>query len=96
MIFDEIDTGVSGHIAEKMADEMKILSQTKQILSITHLPQIAAKAVAFGEALTPAFQDYAAQIIKNAKAMAAVFAAEGVRMMGGGTDNHLIWQTFVR
>ncbi len=44
MIFDEIDTGVSGAIAEKMADEMQELSQNKQILAITHLPQIAAKA----------------------------------------------------
>jgi len=44
MIFDEIDTGVSGAIAEKMADEMKSLSQQKQIFAITHLPQIAAKA----------------------------------------------------
>ncbi len=44
MIFDEIDTGVSGAIAEKMALEMKNLSDTRQIISITHLPQIAAMA----------------------------------------------------
>ncbi len=51
---------------------------------------IAAKAVAFGEALTPNFKTYAAQVLKNAKAMEAVFAQRGVRMLGGGTSNHLI------
>ena len=55
-----------------------------------HMNQVAAKAVCFGEALTPAFREYAAQILKNAKAMEAVFAREGVRMLGGGTSNHLI------
>lgn len=55
-----------------------------------HMNVVAAKAVAFGEALTPAFKEYAAQILKNAKAMEAVFKREGVRMLGGGTDNHLI------
>lgn len=51
---------------------------------------IAAKAVAFGEALHPHFKTYAAQVLKNAKAMEEVFAQEGVRMLGGGTSNHLI------
>lgn len=55
-----------------------------------HMAQIAAKAVAFKEALTPAFKEYQAQVLKNAKAMEAVFAAADVRMLGGGTDNHLI------
>lgn len=55
-----------------------------------HMHTIAAKAVAFGEALTPAFQEYAQQVLKNAKAMEHVFRREGVRMIGGGTDNHLI------
>lgn len=55
-----------------------------------HMNIIAAKAIAFGEALTPAFEAYAQQILKNAKAMEAVFREEGVRMLGGGTDNHLI------
>ncbi len=52
--------------------------------------QIAAKAVAFGEALHPSFKAYAAQVVKNAAAMATVFEREGVRMLGGGTSNHLI------
>ncbi len=51
---------------------------------------IAAKAVAFGEALSPKFKTYAAQILKNAKAMEAVFRAGNVRMIAGGTSNHLI------
>lgn len=55
-----------------------------------HMHIIAAKAVAFGEALSPKFKIYAKQVLKNAKAMEKVFKREGVRMIGGGTDNHLI------
>ncbi len=55
-----------------------------------HMHIIAAKGVAFGEALTPAFKVYAAQILKNAKAMEAVFKAHEVRLLCGGTDNHLL------
>lgn len=51
---------------------------------------IAAKAVCFGEALRPSFKSYAKQILKNAKAMEAVFKEHGVRMITGGTSNHLI------
>ena len=51
---------------------------------------IAAKAVAFKEALAPEFKVYQAQIVKNAKAMAEEFRARGVKMVSGGTDNHLI------
>lgn len=55
-----------------------------------HMNNIAAKAIAFGEALHPSFKVYAGQILKNAKAMEEVFRKEGVRMIGGGTSNHLI------
>jgi len=55
-----------------------------------HMNVIAAKAVAFGEALQPAFKTYVEQILKNAKAMEKVFAEQNVRMLGGGTSNHLI------
>ena len=55
---------------------------------------IAAKAVCFGEALTPAFRDYQHQIILNAKAMEKTFNEEGVRMVSGGTDNHLLLLDF--
>lgn len=55
-----------------------------------HMNGVAAKAVCFGEALTPAFADYAKQVLLNAKAMEGVFKERGVRMLGGGTDNHLI------
>src|SRR5690606_37825323 len=43
IIFDEIDTGVSGEVANKIADILKSMSQKMQVISITHLPQIAAK-----------------------------------------------------
>ncbi len=55
-----------------------------------HMHTVAAKAVAFGEALTPAFKLYAKQILKNAKAMERVFKQEGIRLLAGGTDNHLL------
>ena len=55
-----------------------------------HMHQIAAKAIAFKEALDPSFTVYAHQVVKNAQAMAAVFTEGGVRLIGGGTDNHLI------
>ncbi|ASN82212.1 serine hydroxymethyltransferase [Deinococcus ficus] len=50
---------------------------------------IAAKAVAFGEALQPAFKTYAQQIIKNARALASELEARGYRVVSGGTDNHM-------
>ncbi len=55
-----------------------------------HMHIIAAKGVAFGEALTPAFKIYTAQILKNAKVMEEIFKREGVRLLCGGTDNHLL------
>ena len=51
---------------------------------------IAAKAVAFGEALKPEFKEYQQQIIKNAKAMSEEFLSLGVNLVSGGTDNHLM------
>jgi glycine hydroxymethyltransferase len=51
---------------------------------------IAAKAVAFLEALQPEFVDYQKQVIANARAMAAVFMARGYDVVSGGTDNHLM------
>ena len=51
---------------------------------------IAAKAVAFKEALSPEFKEYQQQIVKNAQAMAAQFTKNGVRLVSGGTDNHLM------
>ena len=55
-----------------------------------HMHIIAAKAVCFGEALRPSFKVYAKQILKNAKAMEKVFKERGIRLLGGGTDNHLL------
>ena len=51
---------------------------------------IAAKAVAFKEALAPEFKVYQAQIVKNAKALATALTARGFRLVSGGTDNHLM------
>lgn len=51
---------------------------------------IAAKAVAFGEALQPEFKGYQKQIINNAQALAQGFLARGFRLVSGGTDNHLV------
>ena len=51
---------------------------------------IAGKAVAFGEALKPEFKEYQKQIVKNAKAMADEFIRNGVKLVSGGTDNHLM------
>ncbi|HEV3472608.1 MAG TPA: serine hydroxymethyltransferase, partial [Actinomycetota bacterium] len=51
---------------------------------------IAAKAVAFAEAATDEFRDYARQIVANAKQMAATLTEEGLRIVSGGTDNHLM------
>ena len=51
---------------------------------------IAAKAVAFKEALSPEFKEYQTQIVKNAAAMAKRFTENGVRLVSGGTDNHLM------
>ena len=51
---------------------------------------IAAKAVCFGEALQPSFTEYQKQIVKNAKVLEEGFRANGIRMVSGGTDNHLL------
>ncbi|KKW43177.1 MAG: serine hydroxymethyltransferase [Parcubacteria group bacterium GW2011_GWB1_57_6] len=63
-----------------------------------HMHQIAAKAVSFAEALRPSFKKYAERIIANTKAMENVFRKHGVRMITGGSDNHLIlldvWTSF--
>ncbi|MEW6610248.1 MAG: serine hydroxymethyltransferase [Patescibacteria group bacterium] len=51
---------------------------------------IAAKAICFREAMASEFQDYAAQIVKNCRALGAALASYGVRLVSGGTDNHLL------
>ncbi|HSW77500.1 MAG TPA: serine hydroxymethyltransferase [Candidatus Chromulinivoraceae bacterium] len=55
-----------------------------------HMHSIAAKAVAFGEALKPEFKEYAAQIIKNATTLADELQSRGFQLVTGGTSNHLI------
>jgi glycine hydroxymethyltransferase len=51
---------------------------------------IAAKAVAFGEALQPEFKDYQRQVLKNAKALAKSLSEQGLRIVSGGTESHLM------
>lgn len=51
---------------------------------------IAAKAVAFGEALKPEFKQYATQVVKNAKVLSEELVAKGFNIVSGGTDNHLM------
>ncbi len=51
---------------------------------------IAAKAVAFGEALDPSFKEYQQQVVKNAQALSEAFVKRGYNIISGGTDNHLI------
>jgi len=55
-----------------------------------HMHTIAAKAVAFGEALKPEFKEYAAQIVKNAATLAGELQKRGFQLVTGGTSNHLI------
>ncbi|MGE0081572.1 MAG: serine hydroxymethyltransferase [Thiohalomonadaceae bacterium] len=57
---------------------------------------IAAKAVAFKEALQPEFKTYQAQVVANARAMAKVFMDRGFDIVSGGTDNHLFLVSFIR
>lgn len=56
---------------------------------------IAAKAVAFKEALQPEFKEYQTQVVKNAKAMAGVFIERGYEVVSGGTDDHLFLVSFI-
>ena len=51
---------------------------------------IAAKAVAFGEALTPEYKEYQQQVVRNSQALAAALLSRGYNIVSGGTDNHLI------
>jgi len=74
---------------EKWAKELdKLLFPGVQGGPLMHV--IAAKAVAFKEALAPEFKVYQAQILANAKALAAALMGEGWRLVSGGTDNHLM------
>jgi glycine hydroxymethyltransferase len=74
---------------EKWAKELdKLVFPGVQGGPLVHV--IAAKAVSFHEALQPSFKEYQAQILANAKALAAALSGEGWRLVSGGTDNHLM------
>jgi glycine hydroxymethyltransferase len=51
---------------------------------------IAAKAISFKEAMTPEYKTYQQQVVKNAKVMAATFIERGIKIVSGGTENHLM------
>jgi glycine hydroxymethyltransferase len=82
----------SGLILAGRADDAKNVDKSvfpgQQGGPLVHV--IAAKAVAFGEALEPSFKDYAAQIVTNARTLAAELAGRGYRIISGGTDTHLM------
>jgi len=73
--------------AEAIKDVNRVVFPGLQGGPFMHI--IAAKAVAFGEALTPAFRAYSAQVLENARRLAARLAGHGYRIVSGGTDNHL-------
>ncbi len=84
-IEDRLDPGGKKNLAQKMDSAVFPGTQGGPLEHI-----IAAKAVAFGEALQPAFAEYQKQVLLNAQAMAEVFLAEGGKLVSGGTDNHLL------
>ena len=84
--------GPRGGIAMCRAADAKMLDRSvfpgQQGGPLMHV--IAGKAVAFAEALRPEFRQYAIRVVENAKALAEALAAGGVRLVSGGTDNHLM------
>ncbi len=84
-IQDRLDPGGKKNLAQKIDSGVFPGSQGGPLEHI-----IAAKAVAFHEALQPSFIDYQKQVLANAQAMASAFLAEGARLVSGGTDNHLL------
>jgi glycine hydroxymethyltransferase len=84
--------GPRGGIAMCRAADAKVLDRSvfpgQQGGPLMHV--IAGKAVAFGEALRPDFKTYATQVVANARALAEALAAGGVKLVSGGTDNHLM------
>lgn len=82
---DRLDPGGKKNLAQKIDSGVFPGSQGGPLEHI-----IAAKAVAFHEALQPSFIDYQKQVLANAQAMASTFLEEGARLVSGGTDNHLV------
>ncbi|MCC6563272.1 serine hydroxymethyltransferase [Candidatus Uhrbacteria bacterium] len=82
---DRLDPGGKKNLAQKIDSAVFPGAQGGPLEHI-----IAAKAVAFHEALQPGFADFQKQVLKNAQAMTEAFMAEGGRIVSGGTDNHLM------
>lgn len=83
LIFDEIDTGVSGEVANKMGRIMESMSKTMQVISITHLPQIAAKGVNHIKVYKEDIEDVTQTRLKNLTSEERVI--EIAQMIGGNT-----------
>jgi glycine hydroxymethyltransferase len=84
--------GPRGGIAMCRAENAKLLDRSvfpgQQGGPLMHV--IAGKAIAFGEALKPEFKAYAKKVVENARTLAAELARGGVKLVSGGTDNHLM------
>ena len=83
ILFDEIDTGVSGEVSNKMAAIMKTMSENMQVISITHLPQIAAKGNHHFKVFK---EDIATKTITNVKQLNANERVNELAEMLGGKD----------
>ena len=81
IIFDEIDTGVSGEVANKMAAIMQAMSKAMQLLSITHLPQIAARGDNHLKVYKEDINNITTTALKNLNAEERIF--EIAEMLGG-------------
>ena len=86
--------GPSPKILDQMGDKLTAKAIAKAIFPGTQggplLHIIAAKAVCLGEALRPSFKEYGQQVVKNAQALAKGLLDRGVKLVSGGTDNHLM------
>jgi DNA repair protein RecN (Recombination protein N) len=83
MIFDEIDTGVSGAAAQKIADKLKSIARTAQVICITHLPQLASVANSHFLIEKDVEGDMAKTTLKMLDANGRI--AELARIVGGGS-----------
>lgn len=83
IIFDEIDTGVSGDVSQKMADIMQQMSVNMQVITITHLPQIAAKGKQHYKVYK---QDIENNIVTKLKELTKNERIEEIAEMLGGKD----------
>ena len=80
--------GIALTNSEEIAKKLTSISSWYSKVALEHV--ILAKAVAFGEALSPDFAEYQKQVVKNASVLANELIAQGAEIVSGGTDNHLV------